>query len=134
MHSVLLPIGLITLTGLFRRTFGLAMKYIKPLSAARSGSIESRLDSYFDTTVFSQPAPFQFGNMCQQHCRTLAVRDTKFKERYTLRFRAELFIALNHPGFGLPNTTFGGPAFGVISSINASAPARIVQLALKLYF
>jgi hypothetical protein len=113
-------------------------------SAAKSGPIEERLNTYFDTSVFSQPAPFQFGNTA----RTLpdvrapgiadldisAIKDTKFKERFTLQFRAEFFNSLNHPNFGLPNTTFGSPGFGTISSISASAPARIIQLALKMYF
>jgi hypothetical protein len=113
-------------------------------SAAKSGSAESRLNSYFDTSVFSQPAPFQFGNTA----RTLpdvrapgivdfdlsGVKNTKIRERYTIQFRAEFFNAFNHANFGLPNVTFGSPAFGTISSINASAPARIIQLALKLYF
>jgi len=61
-------------------------------------------------------------------------RIPKISEQFGIQFRAEFFNALNHPNFGLPNVTFGSPAFGTISSINASAPARIIQLALKLYF
>jgi hypothetical protein len=63
-------------------------------SAAKPGSVESRLNSYFDTSVFSQPAPFQFGDTA----RTLpdvrapgivdfdlsGVKNTKIKERYTV--------------------------------------------------
>jgi hypothetical protein len=113
-------------------------------SAAKSGPVADRLNSYFDTSVFSQPGAFQFGNTA----RTLpdvrapgivdldlsGVKNTKIKERYSLQFRAEFFNALNHPNFFLPNVTYGAPGFGTISSINPSAPARIVQLALKLYF
>jgi hypothetical protein len=113
-------------------------------SAARSGPIEDRLNSYFDTSVFSQPAPFQFGNTARTLPNVRApgiadfdlsgVKNSRIKERYNIQFRAEFFNAFNHPNFFLPNVTFGSPGFGTISSINPSAPARIIQLALKLYF
>jgi hypothetical protein len=113
-------------------------------SAAKSGPAVSRLNSYFDTSVFSQPGPFQFGNTS----RTLpdvrapgivdfdlsGVKNTKIKERFNLQFRAEFFNAFNHPNFFIPNVTFGSPGFGTINSINPSAPARIIQMALKLYY
>jgi hypothetical protein len=53
-------------------------------------------------------------------------------EKSSLQFRAELFNALNHPQFANPDTTFGSPTFGVISS--TAVNARVGQLALKLAF
>jgi hypothetical protein len=51
-------------------------------------------------------------------------------ERVALEFRAESFNALNHPVFGVPNTTVGNAQFGRVTS-TANAP-RQTQLALKL--
>lgn len=110
-------------------------------SAKLSGPTVDRLDRYFDTSVFSQPAPFRFGNTA----RTLpdvrapgivnfdfsAIKNTRFREQFNLQFRAEMFNALNNTNFGLPATTFGAPGFG---SINSASAARIIQFGLKLYY
>lgn len=52
-------------------------------------------------------------------------------ERYRVQFRAEFFNVWNHPNFDGPNTTYGSPVFGRISS---AEPARVAQLGLKLYY
>jgi outer membrane receptor protein involved in Fe transport len=54
-----------------------------------------------------------------------------FRESYSFQFRAEMFNAFNHPVFGPPNTSYGNPSFGRITS---AAPGREVQLAGKFYF
>ena len=59
------------------------------------------------------------------------MKNFRFKERYRVQFRGEMFNAFNRPNFGIPGTTFGNPRFGVI---NRAAPGRIVQFGLKLYF
>ncbi|MGE0130243.1 MAG: TonB-dependent receptor [Blastocatellales bacterium] len=43
-------------------------------------------------------------------------RDFSFRERVTLRFRAEAFNALNHTNLAGPNTNLNSPTFGQISS------------------
>jgi hypothetical protein len=48
-----------------------------------------------------------------------------------MSFRWEMFNAFNRANFGLPNAVIGNPVAGQISS---TAPARIMQLALKLNF
>ena len=110
-------------------------------SAKLEGPIEGRLDRYFDTSVFSQPAVWQFGNTARtlpdvrapgiQDFDVSLVKNTIFVERYRIQFRTEAFNVLNHPNFGIPGTTLGAPGFGVI---NSAAPARILQLAVKAYF
>lgn len=111
-------------------------------SAALSGSVESRLNRYFDTSVFSQPLPFTFGNTGRTlpDVRQPGTRNLDFSmfknfhlvERVSMQFRAEAFNLLNHPIFGAPGTTFGSPAFGVISS-QANSP-RQIQFGLKILF
>jgi hypothetical protein len=40
----------------------------------------------------------------------------------------------NTPSFANPNSQLGNPAFGTISSINATSTPRQLQFALKLLF
>jgi hypothetical protein len=61
------------------------------------------------------------------------VKETTYKERYKLTFRAESFNLTNtaiRPG---PSTTFPGTTFGVLPESQQNFP-RLVQLALKLFF
>ncbi|MCL4403016.1 MAG: TonB-dependent receptor [Acidobacteria bacterium] len=109
-------------------------------SAKRSGSVSSRLNRYFDTTAFSQPAPFTFGNAGRvlPDVRAPGIRSFdaslfkhfRFSEHMTLEFRAEFFNLFNTPRFGGPNQSLNSPLFGVISS-QANDP-RQVQFGLKL--
>ena len=110
-------------------------------SAKLSGPVQDRLNRFFDTSVFTQPEPFTFGNVG----RTLPdvrgpanvnfdfslIKNIPFGERFRLQFRAEAFNAINNTNFWNPGTGFGGAGFGIISGAGG---ARIVQLALKLYF
>ncbi|MBI3693329.1 MAG: TonB-dependent receptor [Acidobacteria bacterium] len=110
-------------------------------SAKLDGSVAQRLNRYFDTSVFSQPEPWKFGNTARTlpDVRTPGVanfdfsivKNTTLLEHHRLQFRAEAFNVFNHPNFGGPNTVFGAPGFGAITSARA---ARIVQLALKWSF
>ena len=100
------------------------------------------IDRWFDTSQFSQPAAFTYGNLG----RTMtAVRQdgatqldfSVFKtfqpvERMRVEFRAEAFNFTNTPLFGSPGTTFGQPTFGVVTG-QENTP-RQVQLALKVLF
>ncbi len=111
-------------------------------SARRDGAVDARLNQYFATSAFSQPAPFALGNTARTlpDVRADGVRNFdlslfkqfKLRERATLEFRAELFNAFNTPQFGAPGTTLGSNAFGVVSSqVN---PARQAQSGAKLLF
>jgi carboxypeptidase family protein/TonB-dependent receptor-like protein len=109
-------------------------------SAKLSGPVDERLNRYFDTSVFSQPAPFAFGNVSAtlSDIRNDGVRNfdlSLFKvfaptERMSVQFRVEALNAFNTPRFGSPNTTLNSTAFGVISS-QANSP-RQLQFGLKL--
>ena len=58
-------------------------------------------------------------------------RNFRFNEQWRMSLRWEMFNAFNHANFGTPNAAIGNANFGQIST---TAPARIMQLALKLSF
>jgi hypothetical protein len=111
---------------------------------AVSGSATARLNEWFDTACFSQPAAFTFGDEARvdPHLRQQGennfdfalYKNTNFgpSEDLGLQFRAEFFNIFNRPQFGPPGTTVGTPQFGVVSS-QVNNP-RLVQLALKFLF
>lgn len=111
-------------------------------SAKLSGPVRERLLRYFDTSVFSQPPAFTFGNTqpSSPDLRSPSVRNwdlSLFKEfdvteKLRLQFRAEAFNALNAVRFGSPNTSVTSNQFGQIST-QANSP-RQIQFALKLMF
>lgn len=112
-------------------------------SAALSGPVIERLTRYFDTSVFSQPAPFSFGNAPRTlpDVRAPGVRNWDFSlfknfraQRWSVQFRAEAFNLFNTPQFGFPDVNFGnfGRGFGEIRS-QANSP-RQMQFALKVLF
>jgi len=111
-------------------------------NALLSGSIVNRLNEYFNTSVFSQPAPFTFGNTGRTlpNVRSPAVKNLDFSlfknvrvvERFSLQLRAEAFNLANRVQFAAPGTIFGTAQFGVISA-QANTP-RQIQIAAKLLF
>jgi hypothetical protein len=54
-----------------------------------------------------------------------------FAEQKGFQFRLEMFNAFNHPNFGLPGATLGGPGFGVVSS---ALGGRNIQVGMRLVF
>jgi hypothetical protein len=56
----------------------------------------------------------------------------QLSERHALDVRAEVFNVANRANFGLPIRTIGAPGFG--SAVETSAPARLIQVALKYTF
>jgi hypothetical protein len=111
-------------------------------SAARNGAVVDRLNQYFNTSIFSQPAPFTYGNVArtlpdvrQPASKNLdfsLFKNFKITEHKTLQFRAEAFNATNTPIFGAPGTAFGATNFGVIAS-SGNTP-RQLQFGLRLAF
>jgi len=108
-------------------------------SGRLSGPVHRRLNRYFDTSVYTQPPPFTFGNLGERlpDIRNDGARNfdlSVFKEfapaeRMRVQFRAEFLNAFNTPRFGGPNTSVTSASFGVITS-QANAP-RQIQFGLK---
>ncbi len=110
-------------------------------SAAQSGRAHDRLDRWFDTSVFSQPAPFTFGNLSplisdlrNHHTNNLdfsVFKQFQILEKLKLQFRTEAFNAFNRVRFGSPNTSVtAGANFGRVTT-QANNP-RQMQFGLKL--
>jgi hypothetical protein len=105
-----------------------------------SGPVEDRLNRYFDTSVYSQPAAFTFGNepIFSPVLRAHGVRnfDLSLFKNFEVRagtvvqVRVEALNAFNRVQFSGPNTSVTSSSFGVISG-QANAP-RQLQFGVKL--
>ncbi len=111
---------------------------------AHSGSAVSRLDDWFNTSCFTQPPAFTFGDESRVDpiLRMQGINDWDFAifkntnfgpgERMGLQFRTEFFNLFNTPQFGPAGTTVGTSQFGVVSS-QVNNP-RLIQFGLKFLF
>jgi hypothetical protein len=114
------------------------------LSHQMSGSVGQRLTEWFDTSVFTKPTDFGYGNdsRTEPNIRTDGVKnfdfaffkDTKFgpDQRLGAQFRAEFFNGFNHPQFNPPDSGFGDANFGHVTS-QYNLP-RLIQFALRFTF
>lgn len=116
----------------------------RPLNNGQSAKLpknQRTTDRWFDTSVFSQPAPFTFGNISRyspdlrgrgtNNWTVSFFKNTLITERVNLQFRAEFFNFLNHPMWNDPGTTVDTPNFG---RVVAKGGNREGQLGLKVIF
>lgn len=109
-------------------------------------SSERTIRRWFDTSAFTTPAPFVFGNSGVNiltgpgtvQFDFAAAKNFSFRERYRLEYRSEFFNIFNTPQFNNPNSSVGSQSAGVISSAGSKATfqrtSRQIQMVLKLYF
>jgi hypothetical protein len=115
-----------------------------------NGSMQSKLNSYFNRSCFTSPPVIGadgmgtgFGDSAtgivdgpgQANVDIAVSKHFGLNwptESGTLQFRAEFYNALNHPQFANPDSNFTSPTFGLISS--TAVNPRVGQLALKLTF
>lgn len=82
------------------------------------------LKEYFNTSAFSVPTPYTYGDAGRNSLRGPGYtdvdfslfRDFRFFERYTAQFRAEAYNLFNHPNFSNPDATIEDANFGKITS------------------
>ncbi len=94
---------------------------------------------WFNTSLFSQPANFTFGNAPRSLLRGAPIVTTDatleksitLTERVRFDIRGEFYNLFNHAIFNVPGATFGAADFGVVSS---ARPGRTLQLAARLSF
>lgn len=134
----------VVLGGAYNQT-GLLGFGIPPNKAPGDANISNRTrQHWFNTSLFSQPAPFTIGNapLVLPNVRNPAYFDadlSAFKntyfgrhQRYNVQFRLEAFNALNHPNFGSVDAGVNSGTFGQVNS-SAGSP-RQVQLGLKFVY
>jgi len=107
------------------------------------GSVESRLQMYFNTACFTPAtadAAGGFGNTGrnilqgpnQKNVDISLVKFFPFSERTKLEFRSEFFNAFNTVNFQNPDNILASPYFGQV--LATSTGPRVIQFALKLNF
>lgn len=116
-------------------------------SKSRSGSPTSRLNGWFNTSCFTPPPDWGFGDEARvdSSIRLQGINNFDFalfkrtafgpSERMALEFRTEFFNLFNHPQFGAPNgtcCTANNPNFGVVNSTLGNP--RLIQFGLKFIF
>jgi hypothetical protein len=98
------------------------------------------VQQWFDTTCFSAPPQYTFGNSGVGHVRGPGIdnwdfsvaKNTHLGERPILRIEASFFNLFNNAHFSNPNNTLGNSNFGTISSDRL--PPRLIQLGAKISF
>jgi outer membrane receptor protein involved in Fe transport len=103
-------------------------------------SSQQSIKEWYNTACFVTPPLYTFGNTGRnvligpglETWDLGADKDFRITERFLLQFRTEFFNTLNHPNFGLPNSSIGSTAAGTITGVLTNA--RQVQFALRLHF
>ena len=113
-------------------------------SAPSGGS--AKLNEWFNTTCFTSPADFTFGNESRtdSNLRASGINNFDFSlfkrtrfgpdEKIGLEFRTEFFNLFNRTQFAPPNTSVSSSTFGVVSSTAAGTNPRLIQFGLKFVF
>jgi outer membrane receptor protein involved in Fe transport len=102
----------------------------------------SRANEWFNTSCFTQPGVFSFGNEDRVDPVMRSEGEANFDfsinksfaitERVKLKFSSEIFDLFNHAQFALPNSNLSSPGFGRVGQ-QSNLP-RTVQLALRVSF
>src|SRR5262249_38980685 len=102
------------------------------------------INEWFNPAAFTAPKPFTYGNSGYdmlwgpryQDWDMNLEKNTTWKERYTLKLRADAFNVFNHPNFAAPSTAnaaVSNPAtFGKITS--SVAENRTIEFGAKFSF
>jgi hypothetical protein len=122
---------------------GIRPNVIRSCNKQVSGSAQSRLTHWFNTTCFYQPpTPFSLGDEGRTDpvLRTAGIgnwdvaltKNMAISEQLRLNFTGQFLNAFNRVQFGAPGTQVGSISFGQVTS-QVNNP-RQVQFALRLSF
>jgi hypothetical protein len=147
-------IGGWSLSGILSLSSGLPFTLNLPFDNANTGNVnwpnriaDGRLDNptidrWFDTSAFTFPAQYTFGNAGRGFLTGPGTKTVDFSlqrnfklpinEASRLEFRAESFNTFNTPQFGIPGATLQTPQFGVIGG--TAGANRQLQFGLKFLF
>jgi hypothetical protein len=97
---------------------------------------------WFNTAAFQQNPAYTFGDAPRTfgtgpgtvQVDASLLKNFRVHEAANLQFRVEALNVLNHPNWANPNTTFGSPLFGKVTSLQSGNQSRIVQLGLHFTF
>ena len=116
------------------------------MSHNTSGSLQQRLDQWFDTSVYTKPTDYSYGSdsRTEPNIRSDGVKNfdfaffknTKFgrDEKLGAEFRGEFFNGFNHPQFLPPDSNFSSSTFGRITGGSQYNLPRTIQFALRFTF
>ncbi|MFN9300009.1 MAG: TonB-dependent receptor domain-containing protein [Acidobacteriota bacterium] len=100
-------------------------------------------DKWFNQSAFTRPGNFEMGNMTRwapnirfgptNHADVAILKNVRFRERFKVQFRAEMFNMTNTPQFARANTDISSPNFGVVTGTTNVGP-RNIQLGLRVQF
>jgi hypothetical protein len=107
---------------------------VSPIPASQT------ISQWFNPAAFTTPPAYTWGTVSRDSLNgpplynldSSISRKFKFSEQKELTFRWQMFNAMNHPQFGLPNATVGVGGAGTITSTQRSN--RQMQFALRLAF
>jgi hypothetical protein len=139
------PLGLTATPNTTGLNTGLRPDVAAGCNKLTSGSDQARISQWFNTSCFSVPAAYTFGNESRtdpvirgpgiNNFDLALFKRTSINERFNLEFRAEAFNLCNRVWFGPPNTvatTAANSTFGQITT-QLNQP-RLLQLALRLRY
>jgi hypothetical protein len=139
------PLGLTASPNTTGLNTGLRPNVAAGCNKITSGSDQARIGQWFNTSCFSVPAAYTFGNESRTdpvirgpgiaNYDLAMFKRTAITERFNLEFRAEAFNLFNRVWFGPPNTvatTAANNTFGQITT-QLNQP-RLLQLALRLRY
>jgi hypothetical protein len=115
--------------------------YANRLKDGNLPSGKQNINQWFDTTAFTNPAQYTFGNDSRTEpdlrnpglitFDSVLSRWQPIREGMRLQFRAEMYDILNHPNLGTPSTSITSTNFGQITSKSTN---RTITMALRLQF
>ena len=124
---------------------GLRPNVVPGCNPKKDGSVQSRLNAYFDTSCYTVPAPYSLGNESRvdpvlrgpgiANYNISLLKRTSITERFNIEFRTEVYNLFNRVQFGPPNTSVSTAANATTGFITTQInDPREIQFAMRFLF